>query len=695
MKSRARASPWNALFVLSVAFSAAGADDAALAPWWSPASLPSLKALGVESWSDVFHRGLWSGNLKTSYTAQRQQIRAPGSPEQESLTRLFAQSITIRNEGFSLVDPRLVSGNIGFSLAAQRNRQDAGAISVAQQGVLTDYNFDATLLGEKSFSIGLFANRSQTLTTQPSGGTTQFASEHRGVNLLLREDNLLREKEILPYFGGHFRARQEHNQEVTNVASNSFHRDDKRSVLDLAMHNGSEISDLDFHHEYADLANLIYAPGSYRSRMTSLTYSRDFGPTLNRRWDNRIYYQSRDGSAPVSSLSVDELLTLEHHANLASSYSYQYLQQTTPAGTVTANSGSLLVRHRLYANLTTTLGLTGMRQTFPNGRIDSRSGQLNFNYNRRLPWSGQLTASLGGSNQISSNQLQAGFVPVVDAPYEAPQQLGAGAGFLLKDLFIVAESLEVVAIKGGARVPTTAGIDYLVVAEGSRTRILLQPTSAIIQPGDSLQVSYAYRLDPSVKYQTTSRSASVGADWRWVGVSFSHDESAQKPVAGGDSSFLTSSRRDTVRLNLRGDWQRLQLSGDASATRHVDSRLAYDEHRMTQRLSYVPNDDLTISLNGSEYRVNYQSPQRQTTGWSGSLDVNWLAAGGWFVTSSVSRRVYKDTQVASERVDEASLKVNRKWTKLDLALVFSLAQRSRAGVQFMNANAHFSAVRRF
>lgn len=667
----------------------AGAPEATAAPpWWS------LQSMGVDSWGDILQRGTWSGSLETSYDQQSQTIRAPDSAELQYKSRLMIESLSIKNEGFSLIDPRLLTGNLGMRFFLQQSRQTAGDELTAQRGLLTDYSFDATVLPEKPYNATFVANRAQSLNTQPSGGSSQVASEHRSVTLRLREDSLLRDKEILPYFSGKMRVEQQSLQQVTRTLDQSFRLDDRRKLFDMECHNGFETADLDFHYEHSDYVNLTYSSGDYRSNSASLGYSLDFGPTLNRRWDSRVSYGSRDGSTKISNFSVDEALSIEHYPHLSSAYNYQFTRQTTPDGSVTAHNGGMNLQHQLYANLTTSLGLTASQQVLPNGRRGSEGASLNFSYKHWLPWSGQFTTSLGANAQVSNNQMVSSFMPVYFALYQAPLQLGAGAGFVLTDRFIVAESVSVLDIKGSARIPTMAGVDYLLVIEGDQMRILPQPTSAIIQPGDQLEVSYIYLVDPSVKYRSISRSASLGVDWSWIGVSLSRDASAQKPLSGGDSTYLTSSTRDTARLNLQADWEELQALGDATLTRYNDVLLAYDERRFNAHFNYRPIESLMLSLSANQYRIDYLSPQRQSLGRSINLSADWAAAG-WLTTVNVSRRQLIDTQVPSETFREASLKLHRKWSKLDVAVMFGLAERLRGGSQSTNAMARIAVVRQF
>ena len=679
---------------LAAGNSAHAADAAPAAPWWS-SSQGMLDALGIESWADAPRAGRWSGSLGGSYDSQRQTLRVPAGSDQRFSSRLTSATASIRNEGFALVDPGLLTGNVGLRFSRQQSRQDANDTRVAQSGLLTDYSFDAVVLGEKPYSADVVANRSQGQNTQPSGGITRSASENRSVTLRLREDSVLRDKGILPWFSASVRFAEEHYKEHTQVADQSFVRDDARKLFAADAHNGFETADLDFHYERSDLSNKIYLPGNYRSQTARLNYSLDFGPARNWRWDSRVNYAMRGGSSPRSDFTVDESLAVEHYDNLSSAYSYQFMRQKTPDGTVTSQSGTANLQHRLYANLTTNAGLNTTHQVFPGGVRESTGAQLSSNYAHGLPWGGQVSVSLGGSHSVNNNQLQAGYQQVFDSPYKAPTQLGAGAGFLLADPFVVAESVVVVDVKGAVRIPTVAGVDYVLVAEGSRTRIEPLAGSAIIQGSDLLEVSYTFRLDPSVKYQASSDSASMSVNWNWIGLALDHDATHQKPLAGGDSSYLVDTRRDKVRVNVQGDWGAIRARADATLTRYIDHIDDYRERHVAGSVAYQPTLNWTFNANADQGRTSYVSPQRQSDVRSFSLATDWLAPGGWTVTGNLSRRQMKDTLLLPETISDASLQVHRRWLKLDLVGRFGVVERVRGGVRSSSAMIHAGAVRQF
>jgi len=85
--------------------------------------------------------------------------------------------------------------------------------------------------------------------------------------------------------------------------------------------------------------------------------------------------------------------------------------------------------------------------------------------------------------------------------------VGAGSTIQLRDRNIETSTIVVVVIKtGGVRVTAVLGIDYTVQVDGDRTSLVPSPTSAVMQPGDPLNVSYAYQVAPDSKKSTAPPS---------------------------------------------------------------------------------------------------------------------------------------------------------------------------------------------
>jgi len=665
----------------------------------SPASVlipESLSDISWGSWEDWFKPGRWGGSIGLALSGQREKITSADSSQTFS-SRIADETITIRNEDFALIDRRLMSGTIGLTFGLEQFRQTVEDVKASEHEKLLGYNFDLAFLPETPYRSNLFANRTQSTVELISGGTSKTEVENAGLILRVGENSILRTREILPYFSASLEAVQEHDKETTRVGDTVFSLNEQLESAKLDLRNGTEVSDLYFTYTANRVTDYLSNANSYQAQGANLLYSLDFGPTLNWHLDSSVDYYSRNGtdsSSSVSSTNVSETLTIDHYDNLSSQYNYGYDRQDSVAGTVTVQSAGMQLVHRLYNNLTTSAGVFASNQTLPTGSADARTGQVNFSYDHGIPGAGNLNAALGGSYTIATSHVPGGTVPVVDAPYTAPPSFGTGIGFQLKDSFIDISTISIVDVKGGSRIPTVVNVDYMIVVAGNRTSIEPLPTSVIIMPNDPLQISYVYSVPPDLKYRITTNYANLGLFWQWISLNFSHNESDSKPLTAGDTSLLVSSRQDSAQLGLNGVWDKLQARGDAMVLRARGNQLDYDSVLLDEFASYAVTPDVLLSLSANQYRTDYTLPVRKVTGSSLRFDAN-MTWGGWIANAYALQRNYSDTEIGSEKYQEAGFNLQRRWLKLELTLNLSANRRWRSGTETQNATAQFTAVRQF
>jgi hypothetical protein len=642
-----------------------------------------------------FRLGSWAGSLEVGYQADRERSHSPdGVADIATELRQMSERLLIRNEGLYVFDPRLVRGNLGMTFGLQQERDSANGSTNSRNLKLHGYTFDAIVLAEKPISGGVFANRSQSFTSQPFGRTdSTFAN--RGATVSLSEDSFLKRRGIR-YLRSNLRVEQQRIQEATtSVLGQGYRRDERRNIFTFDGLKGFDTADLDWRYEFNDLKDSINPQGSFRSHAASLNYSLDFGQRLNRRSDTHLSYSNRSGVFPTSIVTGDERVHIDHYTNLSTDYRYQLMQIDTQAGKTLSQIGSFQIQHELYRNLTSTAQTSATHTDLPTGKRDSYAGQVDFNYRRGLPWNGTVFVRTGGRNQVDDNHLSASQIDVTDESHAAPSPLGAGAGFVLGQPFAVASSLVVVDTRGGARLATALNIDYELVVEGNIVHVVPLITSAVIQPGDPLAVSYAYQVDPSIKYDTTAQWLSAGVDFRWISLSAGHEQSNQTLLAGQDSRFLQAMRKDTAQLDLRGAWKSFQGQAGAAYVRYESTRLAYTQQRYNQLVSYRPRSNLTLLLTADSTRTAFTLPQHQTDSRTLRLTMDWYGRGGWSATGLISRRVYADSSMPTETVNEASLRARLDYGKFSLVSAFTAADRARGGFQTNSWRVDMTATRRF
>jgi hypothetical protein len=413
---------------------------------------------------------------------------------------------------------------------------------------------------------------------------------------------------------------------------------------------------------------------------------------LNRRWNSRVYFLDRTDNSPATFLTVDEQLRIEHHQDLYTDYRYLLFRNDTQTGATTTQNGTFLVHQRIYKNLTTDYKLQGQTQDIPSGNRSYYAGQVDLNYRRSLTPDHHVFLRLGTRYQLDDNDLNVSQVNVVDEPHTAPSPLGVGVGFTLNNPFVIASTIVVL---DSSRIAATPGVDYDIVQEGDSTKIVPITGNLIISSGESLFVSYAFEVAPSIEYSTVSWWVSGGMDFRWIAVSYGHEEFDQTLMAGHDGRFLDDRRSDTAQLELRGDWGSTQARAAANYLTLDSTRLAYTRWQFSQLLAYRPRYDLLLSLNTEQSFTDYRLPERESSSHSARLSFDRFAPSGWYMTVYASTRTLHDSQQPDETLREAGLKARRSYGKLSIVPSLIWTDRERGGVESTDRRVEVKMTRRF
>ena len=639
------------------------------------------------------------GTLKieagVEFDAVRQDIGSPDAPEGHSQVRRFRELIGARTEGFSVFDPRLFTGNVGATFDVYQERDNNNGVVESRRGVLTSYDFDATILAAKPYTGTLYANRSAGLYSLPFSGTTRQTFENAGARLRLREDSIVREWG-LPYFSAAAGAYRQHIDQTTTTIGTPYRRDEVIDVVNLQAANGFPSADLDFRYEHSKVDNRILPRNSFASQSAAAGYSRDFGADLNRRWDSRFQYYERSGETPLKTYHAIEEVRIDHYSNLFTDYRYLFARNDQAAGTDTTHSGMFVVQHELYKNLTTKAELQDTLRQVPGGTINFYAGQLDFSYRRSLPFNGQLGAHALGRYQVNDNRLSSAEIGVLDEAHAAPTPLGGGGGFTLANNFVVPASIVLVDTQAGARQATTAGVDYEIVIEGDRIRIIPLASSVVIRGGDSLAVSYSYAVPADLKYGTANWSFGGMLDFRWISVSYDHEQSTQKPLGtNAGSQLLQDWRRDDAALELRGNWGPLDARAGAGQLRYDSTYLAYVQRRLFQRVTMTPGYDLVLGITADETHTVYSLPVRQSDTVSATATLDWYAPGGWWVTGFARTRRLRDTQVERQVTSDAGVRARIVFGKLEFSSLLSMGKTSQGASYSTDRRFELKILRRF
>ena len=584
-------------------------------------------------------------------------------------TILFQERVGLRTTGVYIVDPRLLTLNLGGSFGL--SQEEALAVSDNSlrvgNGTLSGYALDALFFSEKTYPITLFANRNQTTLTQGFGGRSDVTFESYGGIFELREGNFLKEYG-LRNFNSLLDVRQEHLNEDSSVFGSPFKRDETRNIVRYNAHKGGETSDFDLRYELNDVSDPLNPTNVFDSHTVRAAHSIDFGPTLNRRLDSIFYYFDRTGSAPGSYLSVDEGLHLDHHSDFATDYRYNFSQSDSDAGVTTTNAGRVGLLHRLFRTLTTTLDARGGQQSFPTGDKTLYGGQADVDYRRTLPWNGQLYLNTAGGYQVDDNNFTSAQIEIDNEPHTAPPVFGAGAGFTLNNPFVLTDTIVMVDVRGGSRLPTMLNVDYVLSQQGSLTKIIPLAGSPVIHPDDPLEVSYSYAVDPSLKYSTTQFSGKIGAVFPWVAASYEHVLSDQARLAGTPNpQSLIDENLDRFEFELRGQWHRVRAQSTVAYEILRSTIVDSNTWRFSQQLAYQPRPELIAQISGDQYLVDYPGDNRRSNSYLVRGTVDWYTAVGVSVAAFAGYREFHDTGIPSDEIVDCGMRLRWTYQRLEVS----------------------------
>lgn len=680
--------------------------------------------------------GAWSGQLGLNYMNGLQSSSTASGSESSTTTRAFGESLRIANSGFYVISPLLFTGNLSLDLQLNQDRSDGSGGETALQGKAVGYAFDATFLAEKPYTASVAAHRSQIQLLQPSGARVVGINEQRSATFHLRKDSIINDWGY-PWVEANLRIEQQKNQNTTSSFGRSQSTDEQSRALNFDASKGFETADLAFNYQLSDRRNLAFSQGNFQSRAAGLTYSADFGPTLNRRFDSSLNYLTRNGVAPSTLITSSEHLQIDHYKNLSTDYRYGFIRQTSGDFTSTTHNVASSVSHQLYRNLNTSASVNAGQTTQPNGSARSYGGQFSQAYNHSLPGKGIFSANWSGGYQLNSNQLSSSSIGVIDEAHSAQPPLIARTGFLLDHKFVVASSIVVMNVKNGGRVPLRdvasdpLNGDYEVIVENNQIRIVPLPTSLRIGDGDPLAVSYTYQVDANLETATKSSGFGMGVDYHWISMSFGHRQSTQTPLNQGTTQFLQNSQQNFAQIGLQGNLRKMAANANLNlesnkATDTASNQIKFsagldwdlqsdmhmlldvkastakytlpDQHTTTsgsaQSSLRWPNMSMIIGVNATESKYTFPG-QRTDSMRSARTSLNWFTQAGWIHTASIDWSNRKEGERPPETLVQLMAQSSVLLGKLSLNANVALGQWWRNDSRAMNRSFNIAAVRQF
>ena len=639
--------------------------------------------------------GHWAGKAEFSYELDRQDTLVRDAPSQSFSSDRYRERINILNQGFFIYDPALVTGNAGVTLEFLQELDNFANTDGTQNGQLTGYNFDIQLFPQKAYTLLAYADRNQDNLHRNFGTNSDITSTNVGARFNLHEDSSLI-KLGFPYFRTSLGLTHTQTREDTRGPRQTFRRNEKKNILDYTAHKGFETADLDISYKYEDVTDTLRPQGGFSNQTANLSYSLDFGPNLNRRWDSYINYYDRSGVSDSQYIRVNETLRIDHFTNLSTNYSYSLNNYETRIGSTLNQNGTASLQYRLYKNLATNIRAMGTITDLPNGSRYSYLGGINLDYTHKLPGKGRMFVHAATSYRINENNLDNSRIDVVDEVQSAPSTIGTGNSFELNNPFVVESTIEIVDTRGGSRLLAQAGIDYDVLKQGDRIQIIPIPTSIIIQPGDPLLISYSYEVAATIRYSSRTLSLGGGVNYDWLTFSVTHDDYRQNLLSGREARFLNDRGVDTVTLGLHYNWRGLDTRASNAYQREDSTQLKYTRWQFNQYLTYTFPFNMNLSAASAESFYHFNLPvARERQNYSARLALNGYVKRGWQLQGYAGIRILQDSEIPDESVRDAGITILGRIGKLSAEGVGSWSEYDRGPVKSHDWRIEIRIARRF
>ena len=629
-----------------------------------------------------FALGTLSGKLVGTYDWLDQRQTLTGGGSSDNVRTRFQEDLSVANSGSYILDPRLIEGSSGCDLGLFQEIDKFSGSNKYEDGTLISWDTNYTFFGDFPYTAILFSHRSQADTTTDFGGTTDSTNQNFGLLAMIRQDSFLRE--ALPYFSGDAYAREEESDETTTQLGQTVKIDDTRDVVGVDADKGFQTADLDFSYQLVNDTLTGTNRISFSNSWSSLNYSLDFGPDLTRNWSSYLTYLGHSGGGTNESyLYDDERLKIDRFANLTSSYENVLSYTDTQGQSVTTDLATFALEYQLYRNLLTTFTLQGSYVAVsPGGHQDFAAVELSQGYNHSIPWGGTIFLSADGRYEIDQSHVS-GPVTVLDEQHTAPSFFGPGLGFTLSSAFVVTSTIVMYDTRGGGRIPTTLGVDYVTVQQGPLTKIVILPTTVVILPGDPLAVNYSYAVAPNGRYSTTSLTASAGVSFGWIALSIAHQQTDQTMQSGVGSQYLYSQHQESGQMTLHHDWEWVAASANALyGIYHTQSQSTgifdYTLQDYGEHLIFQPEwSTTTINVNGEQTLTDYtDQPKSHTTDLDYEAELERYLPSGDALTAFVRLRQLTETAFPTETDYEAGVRGYFQYGKIFFSPWFTWKDRT-------------------
>ena len=445
----------------------------------------------------------------------------------------------------------ILQGNLELSLRGDQNFTKTGASSNNNSQVGFQYNINGELF-DRSGAPGKFTAASHIAqVSAPFSPTYLLTNSTYSVGWTLKNKLLPVNVEYLT------------GTAVTNGQVIDYTRD--RNEWYLHATNYSKIST-----SFLDIARVLnrYTPTVGAATDDNRTdaklgnqlhwIQRDFDRTL----DSNLRFSETTGITFAKYMDWNETLRWDWGQALRSGADYSLSTVSGDPGTQSHSSVGGWVQHQLFRSLTTRLTLRGTWDSYPTGTGSQLGYNVSLGYTKKLPKDSVVTIDFNKGYSVNDQNLGVNKLTVF------------GEKILVvfgKRLFLAQPNVitATVVVRNAdpqnphyvtPYAPTT---DYQLVTTGALTEIVR--TGAAILDGDTLLVTYDYRVDPNIKITTDSYGLNstlllFGGAYRL----YSNASLSQQDFIGQQAALPGLTAQKALNLGMERKWDALAMLGEYS-----------------------------------------------------------------------------------------------------------------------------------
>jgi hypothetical protein len=586
-----------------------------------------------------------------------------------------------------LVDPRLMTFTLsgGFGLS-QEDLTQAGQDYDAD-GTLREYDVSANWLDQKPLRFVTFANRTQQVLSREFAPRTEVLTETRGAGMQLDKGPL---PSNLSY------RRLEQFQESSFAGSTA--QWDK--IVEDVTYRGRQRKDwmdLELQYRFENTEDLIRPSFDHRLNEGSLFNRILLGPARGLSFTTTARTSDQKGPADLTfaqryaSEQAALRITDRLSANLGFIFDRREVEDPTQSldETTTVYTGFAAMNHQLYESLTSRLSGDWTTTDFPVGNEDRFQTRLSLNYRKRIPAEGRLLIGLNGRyERVDREAISQTTVEEHEVTQPPPFSF---------ELYLPVATIEDLTIQNPEKgITLIEGLDYLVTLAVDKAVVEIITTDPTrVEVGDRLLVQYRFVSQSPIRFDTKGVGSSIGVDFSWIGASYQHERSNQDLLSGQDASVLDDTTWDTFTLQFRFRPGRTTLLLLNEYRVYDSTRLAYEEQRFSQGLTYPFSVRLSTSLQAAESLTDYDTPVRETGQWDIRWHLNGFPYTGLEVTPFAGLRRYHDTTAPNESVRTVGLRGRESWGKLTVTGFAQYERRERDGTEIGDYQVDVRVIRRF